>query len=630
MKKFLSLLLGIALLLSGTAFAEGLTEAETAAIEAQSVKNKANVIITNDGECDDMDSLIRYLNYANEFNTKAIIISSSSFHWTGGTIVDPVTHEPARYDEAVFGPDEPYEEEGSRGTTTVVPDFETFEYTSPTTGETYKAVCYKQSRWCGMNWYKAFIDGYEASYENLVSYDDSYPTPDYLRSVTYVGNIKYKGEMLEETAGSVALEDLLLNNEDGVPLYVLLWGGCNTVARALKSIEEDYKDTDQWDKIYNKICSEVVFYMILNQDNTYADYISVNWADTKFVHNSGQFWSFAYAKGRTPDEYYHEVFGPAWSDTIVGIGSPLLDLYLLNGTGWDLRYIGEDADFNKDNVFYTWNNEADTRAFFDPALNPLNAFAADEALIVTWGENENRGNAAPEHPFGEIENDVSWNADGTPKSNYTVGEEGYFISEGDSPSFFYLIDNGLRSNEDPVYGGWGGRFVQQTDTYWTDSGCQDYNPYGVKAGFGNSPAGDPGLDANFTQTRWFPDIQADFTARALWTVTKEGNLAPKSAVVNGLDLTAAPGETLTLNGAAIDPNGDGLSYCWWQYFEADTYDGEADGKLEMTGADTDDLTVTIPADAEAGDTIHLIFEAQDDNATPMKVYKRVIITVAGK
>ena len=54
---------------------------------------------------------------------------------------------------------------------------------------------------------------------------------------------------------------------------------------------------------------------------------------------------------------------------------------------------------------------------------------------------------------------------------------------------------------------------------------------------------------------------------------------------------------------------------------------EADGKLEMTGADTDDLTVVIPADAEAGDTIHLIFEVKDDNATPMKIYKRVIITI---
>lgn len=298
---------------------------------------------------------------------------------------------------------------------------------------------------------------------------------------------------------------------------------------------------------------------------------------------------------------------------------------MLNGAGWELRHIGVQADFNESNPFYTWKNATDTRAFFDPSVNFLNAFAGDEVLVATWGESENRGNASPVHD--ECEDGVCWNNDGSPKTNYTTGEEMYFISEGDSPSFFFLIDNGLRSNEDPVYGGWGGRFVQQSENYWTDSGCQDYNPYGVKAGSGGSGTGKPGMDPDYSQTRWFQDIQADFTARAQWTVTKDGNLAPQSAVVNGLNLTAAPGETLTLNGAAIDPNGDGLSYCWWQYFEADTYDGEADGGLEMTGADTDDLTITIPADAEAGETIHLIFEVKDDNATPMKVYKRVIITI---
>ncbi len=627
MKKLFSMLLAMALLLTALplAMAAGLTDEEMAAIETQSQKKKANVIITNDGECDDMDSMLRYLNYANEFNTKAIIICSSSYHWTGGTIIDPATHEPAKYDPDVHGPTEPYETEQRGQTVTVTPDVTPFEYTSPTTGETYLALHYKQSRWTGLNWYNAFLNGYEESYENLSSYDDSYPTPEYLRSITYVGNIKYKGEMLEETEGSLALEKLLLNNEDGEPLYVLLWGGCNTLARALKSIEEDYKDTDQWEAIYNKICSEVVFYMILNQDNTYADYISVNWADTKFVHNSGQFWSFAYAKSRTPNEYYDQVFGTEWSDTIVNIGSPLLSMYLLNGTGWELRHIGVKADFNENNIFYTWKNAEDTQAFFDPTVNTLNAYADDEAIIETWGENENRGNATPVHE--DCPDGVCWNEDGTAKSNYTVGEDGYFISEGDSPSFFYLLSNGLRSNEDPTYGGWGGRFVKESDTYWTDSGCEDYNPYGVKSGWGSSEAGDPGMDANYTQTRWFPDIQADFTARAQWTVTKDGNLAPKSAVMNGLDLTASAGETLELKGVAYDPNGDNLSYAWWQYFEADTYDGEADGSLTMSGTEDATLTVTIPADAEAGETIHLIFEAKDDNATPMKTYKRVIITV---
>lgn len=617
-KRIISLLLAIVMCLSAIPVASAagpgdarlpdsaqnsLTEEQLETIAEQSKKDKANVILTNDGECDDMDSMLRYLNYANEFNTKAVIISSSTYHWAGGTIIDPKTRQPAEYDEEVHG----------------TKDVDPFEYDptpeDPDNGDEYQALRYLQSRWTGMAWYDHFYDGYEEAYETLKAYDDSYPSPDELRDVTYVGNIKYKGEMLEETEGSVAIEDLILNNPDGEPLYVLLWGGCNTVARALKSIEEDYRDTEDWDRIYNKICDEVVFYMILNQDNTYADYISKNWPDTKFVHNSGQFWSFAYMKSRTPEEYYDDVFSKTWSDTIAEIGSPLLTTYLLNASGWDLRHIGEDVETNpgnETNPFYTWNNTEDTEAFYNPDKNPYNAWAGDEAVVATWGESENRGSAEPVHQDCKV---CCVNEDGSKKTNATKGEQDYFISEGDSPSFFFLLNNGLRSNEDPTWGGWGGRFVQESDRYWTDKGCADWNPYSQKE------------DSVYPQTRWFPDIQEDFSARAQWTVTEDGNRNPMSGVMNGLDLTAEPGETLTLNGVAYDPNGDGLSYKWWQYFEVDTYDGELDSKLEMSGADTKDLTVTIPEDAEDGDTIHLIFEAKDDNELPMKAYKRVVITV---
>ena len=92
-------------------------------------------------------------------------------------------------------------------------------------------------------------------------------------------------------------------------------------------------------------------------------------------------------------------------------------------------------------------------------------------------------------------------------------------------------------------------------------------------------------------------------------------------------LTVEPGQLDNLVSLEDLPNGDKLAFSWWQYFEVDTYAGEFDGKLAMTGADTADLTLTVPADAQAGDTLHLIFEAIDDNATPLKIYKRVIITV---
>ncbi len=60
-----------------------------------------------------------------------------------------------------------------------------------------------------------------------------------------------------------------------------------------------------------------------------------------------------------------------------------------------------------------------------------------------------------------------------------------FISEGDSPSFFYLINNGLRNSSDPTFGGWGGRFVEKSSTLYTNEAL-DFNPY-TKCSYTENP-----------------------------------------------------------------------------------------------------------------------------------------------
>ena len=94
-----------------------------------------------------------------------------------------------------------------------------------------------------------------------------YPTPDYLKSVTHIGNITNVGEMEKVTDGSEFLKNLFLD-DDPRTLYVQTWGGTNTTARALKSIEEEYKDTDQWEEIQQKINDKLVLYIILDQDDS--------------------------------------------------------------------------------------------------------------------------------------------------------------------------------------------------------------------------------------------------------------------------------------------------------------------------------------------------------------------------
>jgi hypothetical protein len=48
-------------------------------------RTRPRVIVTTDGEIDDMCSMVRFLMYANEFQVEGLIHSSSRFHWLGQT-----------------------------------------------------------------------------------------------------------------------------------------------------------------------------------------------------------------------------------------------------------------------------------------------------------------------------------------------------------------------------------------------------------------------------------------------------------------------------------------------------------------------------------------------------------------
>jgi hypothetical protein len=186
-----------------------------------------------------------------------------------------------------------------------------------------------------------------------------------------------------------------------------------------------------------------------------------------------------------------------------------------------------------------------------------------------------------------------------------------FISEGDSPSFFLLLDFGLRSLDHPEWGSVGGRFDASRPRFWTDA--SDLNPYtGEK-------------DRFYPQTRWVEVLQNDFAARADWCVKDyaDANHRPVVSVKGTLDRTAKPGETVTLKAAASDPDGNSVSFRWWQYCEA----GTSPVQLSIEGADTESASFVIPADAAPGTTLHVILEGADDGTPVLKAFQRVIITI---
>lgn len=181
---------------------------------------------------------------------------------------------------------------------------------------------------------------------------------------------------------------------------------------------------------------------------------------------------------------------------------------------------------------------------------------------------------------------------GNDKEGFIAGDaksQGDFRSEGDSPAFIYTIPTGLRSMESPDFGGWGGRYINVRENTWLDPVPQaDYHyPEGrwyTKTAWGRNymreeyPKNIDLMNAYFKPiTRWADALQNDFAARADWCIKPygEANHPPIVILTSPLDIEAKPGSKIKLSAkGTMDPDGDQLNYSWWQYQEADTFEGK--------------------------------------------------------
>ena len=77
--------------------------------------------------------------------------------------------------------------------------------------------------------------------------------------------------MEEVTAGSQHIVNVLLDESDDRPIWIQAWGGTNTIARALKTIEEEHPEKMAY------VADKIRFFFIWEQDTTYQDYIRPHW-----------------------------------------------------------------------------------------------------------------------------------------------------------------------------------------------------------------------------------------------------------------------------------------------------------------------------------------------------------------
>ncbi|MFW5700275.1 MAG: nucleoside hydrolase-like domain-containing protein, partial [Cyclobacteriaceae bacterium] len=144
-------------------------------------KDKPVVIITQDGEVDDRSSFVRFLLYTPEIDLRGIIATNSKWQKNGH----------------------------------------------------------------GLGWINEAYDLYGQVRDNLLLHNPGYPTVEYLKSVTVLGNEDPKhltGDApYVDSEGSGLIIKELLKIEDDL-LHINCWGGINTVAQALWKFRENYPE----------------------------------------------------------------------------------------------------------------------------------------------------------------------------------------------------------------------------------------------------------------------------------------------------------------------------------------------------------------------------------------------------
>lgn len=299
-------ILALAGVMAPDSIASAAAEANPATPSATPAGNaiqKTRVIVTSDGEIDDQCSMIRFLLYANEWDIEGIITTSSQYHWQG-------------------------------------------------------------HKWAGDGWIEPDLKAYAEVYPNLLKHDAGYPSPEYLRERTVLGNVKAEGEMMEVTPGSELIVKVLLDRSDDRPIWLQAWGGMNTIARALKTIEKKHPER------MAEVAGKIRFFLIWEQDNTYQDYIKPHWGKYNILTIiSDQFIALFYEWDKTIPSEQQKFFKGAWmKENILENHGPLCAIYAAHGK--------EDKNFDEAD----FRSEGDSPAFMHTIATGLRSMESPD-----WG-----------------------------------------------------------------------------------------------------------------------------------------------------------------------------------------------------------------------------------------------------
>ena len=286
--------------------------------------------------------------------------------------------------------------------------------------------CWKKSQ-SNTEMLDKIIDAYEEVYPNLTVHADGYPTPDYLKSISVMGQTGYGMSDVGTGKDSQGSELIIasVDKDDPRPVWVMGWGGMNNVAQAIWKVRETRSQEE-----LNKFLSKLRLYDILGQDDAGA-WITKTFPNVFYIRATGVYGWQPEKNGtyQQNDIQSHGPLGAVYPDTqwaTEGDSPSFMHVYpnglndpeKIDQGGWGGRFslikqegirsmsevhkIKEDGETKYDTYFMYGNTEEGAQAI----KRWSNGYNNDFAARMDWSITD-KYEDANHHPLAVLKGDNS-------------------------------------------------------------------------------------------------------------------------------------------------------------------------------------------------------------------------------
>ena len=142
--------------------------------------------------------------------------------------------------------------------------------------------CWKKSQ-SNTKMLDKILDAYEKAYPNLAVHSNGFPSPKYLKSISVMGQTGYGMRDVGTGKDSPGSELIIasVDREDPRPVWVMGWGGMNTIAQAIWKVRETRSQEE-----LKRFLGKLRLFDILGQDDAGA-WIAKTFPDVFYIRATG-------------------------------------------------------------------------------------------------------------------------------------------------------------------------------------------------------------------------------------------------------------------------------------------------------------------------------------------------------